>query len=324
MFRRQFLKTAVATIAMLAASELASAQGWPTKPIRAIEPFGPGSALDVVTRLVMDQLSSQLGQPIIVENRAGAGGTLGTAAVAKSEPDGYTLLATSSALTVAPSIYKTMPYDTVRDLSSVAALGIIPNVLVTSPAKELKTIQAFVAAAKAKPGSFNYASAGVGSATHLSAELFRIRAGIEAVHVPMKSGPEAMTEILSGRANFYLCPVNTALPFIREGKLLGLVVSGARRAPELPDIPTTTEAGLRDADYAFWVGLFAPSRTPRAVINKLHDETAKALETASVREKLAAVSVSPMKMTPAQFEARIKDEIAANAVIVKTAGIQPQ
>jgi tripartite-type tricarboxylate transporter receptor subunit TctC len=324
MARRQFLKTAVATIAMLAASQLASAQGWPTKPIRAVQPFGAGSAPDVAARLALEQLSRQLGQPIVVEYRPGAGGTIGTAAVAKSEPDGYTILATSSALTVAPSIYKTMPYDAARDLSSVAVLGIIPNVLVTSPAKGLNTIQAFVAAAKAKPGSFNYVSAGVGSATHLSAELFRIRAGIEAVHVPMKSGPEAMAEILSGRADFYLCPVNTALPFIREGKVFGLVVSGSRRAPELPDVPTTSEANFRDADYTFWVGLFAPSRTPRAVIDKLHDETAKALETATVREKLGAVSVSPMEMTPAQFDARIKDEIAANAIIVKTAGIQPE
>jgi tripartite-type tricarboxylate transporter receptor subunit TctC len=324
MSRRQFLISAVATIAILAASQLASAQSWPTKPIKAIQPFGAGSALDVVARLVLEQLSRQLAQPIVIENRAGAGGTIGTAAVAKSESDGYTILATTSALTVAPSIYKTMPYDTIRELSSVAALGVIPNVLVTSPAKGLKTIQAFVAAAKAKPGSFNYVSAGVGSATHLSAELFRIRAGIEAVHVPMKSGPEAMTEILSGRADFYLCPANTALPFIREGKLLGLVVSGSGRLPELPDVPTTTEANFREADYAFWVGLFAPSRTPRAVINKLHDETAKALETATVREKLAAISVSRLKMTPAQFDARIKDEIAANAIIIKAAGIQPE
>jgi tripartite-type tricarboxylate transporter receptor subunit TctC len=278
----------------------------------------------VVPRLVFDQLSRQLGHPIVVENRAGAGGTIGTTTVAKAEPDGYTILVTASALTVAPSIYKNLPYDTVRDLASILALGSIPNVLVTSPAKGLTTIQAFVAAAKAKPGSFNYASAGVGTATHMSAELFRIRAGIEAVHVPLKSGPEAMTEILSGRSDFYLCPLNTALSFIREGKLLALVVSGSQRAPELPEVPTTSEAGFRDADYTFWVGLFAPIRTPRTIINKLHDETSKALETASIRDKLAAVSVSPMRMTPEQFDARIREEIASNAILVKAAGIQPE
>ncbi len=261
--RRQFLHLAAGAAALPAVSRMARAQTYPTRPIRGIVASGPGSAVDVIPRLVFDQLSSQLGQPIVVENRVGAGGTIAMATVAKSEPDGYTILATASALTVAPSIYKSLPYDTVRDLSSIVALGSVPNVLVTSPAKGRATIQAFIAAAKEKPGTFNYVSAGVGTATQMSAELFRIRAGIEAVHVPMKSGPEAMTEVLSGRADFYLCPLNTALPFVREGKLLALVVSGSKRAPELPDVPTTSEAGLRDADYLFWVGLFALSRTPR-------------------------------------------------------------
>jgi tripartite-type tricarboxylate transporter receptor subunit TctC len=322
--RRQFLHLAAIAAALPAVSRLAFAQAWPTRPIKAIVPSGAGSAVDVIPRLVFDQLSSQLGQPIVVENRPGAGTTIGTAAVAKAEPDGYTILATTSALTVAPSVYKSLPYDTVRDFASVVALGSVPNVLVTSPTKGLRTIQAFVAAAKAKPGSFNYVSAGVGTATQMSAELFRIRAGIEAVHIPLKSGPEAMTEILSGRADFYLCPLNTALAFIREGKLLGLVVSGLNRAPELPEVPTTSEAGFRDADYTFWVGLFAPSRTPRTIINKLHGETLKALETASVREKLAAVSVIPMRMTTEQLDVRIKEEIASDALLVKAAGIQPE
>jgi tripartite-type tricarboxylate transporter receptor subunit TctC len=322
--RRQFLHLAAIAAALPAVSRLAFAQAWPTRPIKAIVPSGAGSAVDVIPRLVFDQLSSQLGQPIVVENRPGAGTTIGTAAVAKAEPDGYTILATTSALTVAPSVYKSLPYDTVRDFASVVALGSVPNVLVTSPTKGLRTIQAFVAAAKAKPGSFNYVSAGVGTATQMSAELFRIRAGIEAVHIPLKSGPEALTEILSGRADFYLCPLNTALAFIREGKLLGLVVSGLNRAPELPEVPTTSEAGFRDADYTFWVGLFAPSRTPRTIINKLHGETLKALETASVREKLAAVSVIPMRMTPEQLDVRIKEEIASDALLVKAAGIQPE
>jgi tripartite-type tricarboxylate transporter receptor subunit TctC len=322
--RRQFLHLAAGAAALPTVSRIALAQSWPTRPIRAIVPFGAGSAADVIPRLVFDQLSRQLGQPIVVENRAGAGGTIGTATVAKAEPDGHTILATASALTIAPSIYKSLPYDTVRELASVAALGSVPNVLVTSPAKGLTTIQAFVAAAKAKPGSFNYASAGDGTATQMSAELFRIRAGIDAVHVPLKSGPEAMTEVLSGRADFYLCPLNTALSFIREGKLLGLVVSGSKRAPELPEVPTTSEAGFRDADYTFWVGLFAPSRTPRTIINKLHDEAVKALETRSVREKLAVVSVTPMVLTPEQLDAQIKQEIVSNAALIRAAGIQPE
>jgi tripartite-type tricarboxylate transporter receptor subunit TctC len=324
LLRRQFLHLAAGAAALPFAPRVARAQAYPSRPIRAIVASGPGSAVDVVPRLVFDQLSSRLGQPIVVENRVGAGGTIAVATVARSEPDGYTILAVSSGLTVLPSIHKNLQYDTSRDLSSIVALGNVPNVLITSPAKGVTTIQGFVAAAKARPGSFNYASAGVGTATHMSAELFRIRAGIQAVHVPLKSGPEAMTEILSGRADFYLCPLNTALPFIREGKLLGLVVSGAKRAPELPEVPTTSEAGFSDADYTFWIGLFAPSRTPRTIINKLHDETLKALETATVREKLAAVSVSPMQVTPEQFDAQVKKELASNAILVKAAGIQPE
>jgi tripartite-type tricarboxylate transporter receptor subunit TctC len=322
--RRQFLHLAAGAATLPAVPHLVLAQTWPIRPIRAIVPTGPGSAVDAIARLVFDQLSKQLGQTIVVENRAGAGITIGVTAAAKADPDGYSILVVSSALTVAPSIFKTLPYDTVRDLSGIAAFGSIPNVLVTAPAKGRSNLQAFIAAAKERPGSFNYASAGVGTATHMSAELFRIRAGIEAVHVPLKSGPEAITEVLSGRADFYLCPLNTALPFIREGKLLGLAVSGLNRAPELLEVPTTAEAGLHDADYTFWVGLFAPSRTPRNIINKLHAETLEAMKAPSVRDKLSAVSVVPMKVSPEEFDAQIKRELASNAILVKAAGIQPE
>ena len=218
-------------------------------------------------RVVFDQLAIQLGQPIVVENRGGAGGTIAVTMVARAPPDGYTILAASSALTVAPWLHPSLPYDTSRDLAAITALGSIPNVLVTSPLNGSRTIAQFIAAAKAKPGSFNYASTGVGTATHMSAERFRVSAGIDAVHVPTKSGPEALTEVLSGRADFYLCPLATALPFIRDGKVLGLAVSGAKRLPELPDVPTTSEAGLADADYTFWLGLFAPRRTARDIVH---------------------------------------------------------
>jgi tripartite-type tricarboxylate transporter receptor subunit TctC len=322
--RRQFLHLGAGAALLPAVSRIARAQAWPTRPIRAIVAGGAGSVVDVVPRVVFDQLSTQLGQPIVVENRTGAGGTIGVAAVAKAEPDGYTILAQSSALAVAPWFHANLSYDTVRDISGIAPLGSLPNVLVTSPLKGAKTIQAFVAAAKAKPGSFNYTSTGVGTATHMSAERFRISAGIEAVHVPVKSGPEALTEILSGRADFYFCPIGTALPFIREGKLLGLVVSGDARAPELPEVPTTSEAGFANADYTLWIGLFAPAKTPRSLVNRLHDETVKALRTASVQEKLAILGVKPMSMTPEQFDAHIKDEVASNGLLVKAAGIKPE
>lgn len=322
--RRQFLHLAASAAVLPAVSRIAWAQAWPAKPIRAIVAGGAGSVVDVVPRVVFEQLSKQLGQPIVVENRTGAGGTIAVAAVAKADPDGYTILAQSSALAVAPWFHPNLSYDTVRDISGIAPIGSVPNVLVTSPLKDAKTIQAFVAAAKARPGSFNYTSTGVGTATHMSAERFRVSAGIEAVHVPVKSGPEALTEILSGRADFYFCPIGTALPFIREGKLSGLVVSGERRAPELPEVPTTSEAGFANADYILWLGLFAPVRTPRSLVHRLHGETVKAMQAGSVQEKLAILGVTPMSMTPEQFDAHIKDEIASNGLLVKAAGIKPE
>ena len=193
----------------------ALAQTWPSKPIRAIIPFAAGSATDVVPRVVFEPLSAQLGQVIVVENRGGAGTTIGAALVAKAEADGYTLLATSSAHTLVPTVYPSAPYDTAADFAAVVSLGSGPNVLVVSSAKDFKTAQDLVAAAKARPGSFNFASAGVGSATHLSAERFRMAAGFDAVHIPFRGGAEAITEVLAGRAEFYFCPLGTALPQVR-------------------------------------------------------------------------------------------------------------
>jgi tripartite-type tricarboxylate transporter receptor subunit TctC len=322
--RRQFLNVAGAIVAFPAISRIAHAQAWPSRPIRVIVPTGAGSATDVVPRIIFEPLSIQLGQPMIVENRPGAGGTLGTNAVAKAEPDGHTLLAISSAYTVLPWVYPKRPYDAVRDLSAIIPLGSLPTVLVTSSANGFMTIGELVAAARAKPGSFNYTSTGTGNATHLNAERFRASAGIAAVRIPVRSGPEALTEVMSGRAEFYFCPVGTALPFIRDGKLRGLVVSALNRAAELPDVPTTAEAGFTDADYTLWIGLFAPAKTPRSIVDRLHYETAKAMHTPNVREKLALLGVVPMPMTPEQFDARVRDEIASNAMLVRAAGIRPE
>jgi tripartite-type tricarboxylate transporter receptor subunit TctC len=323
-FRRQFLSIAGSVATLPAVSRIVGAQAWPFRPIRVIVATGAGSAADVVPRIIFDALSVQLGQPIVVENRPAAGCTIGTNAVAKAEPDGHTLLAISSAYTVLPSVFPKLPYDAARDLATIIPLGNIPTVLVTSPAKGFTTVGEFVAAAKAKPGSFNYTSTGSGNATHLNAERFRVSAGITAVHIPVKSGPEALTEVMSGRADFYFCPIGTALPFIRDGKLLGLVVSARSRVPELPDVPTTTEAGFVDADYTLWIGLFAPARTPHSIINRLHDETARAMQLPIVRDKLAALGVVAMPMTPEQFESHVRDEIVSNAALVRAAGIRQE
>jgi tripartite-type tricarboxylate transporter receptor subunit TctC len=287
-----------------------------------IVPFTPGSATDIMARTVSEKLSSQLGQTVVVENRPGAGGTIGVAQVAKAEPDGYTVLVHSSSYTVTPSTYKNLPYDTLRDLTGVAPLGLLPNVLVISPAKGIRSVKDLIEAAKAKPGSLNVATIGVGSATHLNAERFRLGAGIDVVSVPFKGTPEALTEVMTGRVDYYFCPVNAALPLLRDGRVLGLAVGSTKRSIALPDLPTTLELGIADSDYNFWVGMFVPARTPREIVDRLHQETAKALHAPDVREKLARLGAELMDYSPEQFNAYLRKEIADNAVLVKAAGIK--
>ena len=302
----------------------ARADTWPAKPLRAIVPVGAGSTTDIIPRVVFEQLSVQLKQSIVVENRVGAGGATGSASVAKAEPDGYTILAHGSALTISPALHSNLGFDPARDLLPVIPLGVSPNVLVVPPDRGWKTVGDFIAAAKAKPGALNFSSVGVGSNTHLSAELFRRSAGVEAVHVPFKGGAEAMTEVIAGRIDFFFGPVGLVLPQIQDGKLRALVVNGAKRSSALPDIPTTLEAGIKNAEYPIWFGLFVPAKTPRDVVTKLHGETLKALQSPKVAEKLAALGVDPMAMSPADFAAHVQSEIARNADLVKAAGLKAQ
>jgi tripartite-type tricarboxylate transporter receptor subunit TctC len=271
---------------------------------------------------VLGEVSKQLGQSIVVENRGGAGGTLGANVVAKAAPDGYTILA-SGALPAAHALYRKLSYATLQDFAPVTALGRQPLVLVTAPSKGFKTLGDLVAAAKAKPGAINYASAGVGSPTHLAAERLRISAGFEGQHLPLKGSPEALTEVLAGRADLYLSPIAPVLPLVREGRLVALSVSTVKRATALPEVPTTAEAGLIDATYDFWVGLYLPAKTPRNIILKLHHETDRALEAPSVGERLAKLGVEPMPISLDEFEAYFSNEVAANVALVKAAKIPP-
>ena len=312
-----------ALVACAGASSQALAQSWPTKPIRVIIPFGAGSATDIIPRIVFEPLAAQLGQPIVVENRVGAGGTLGTNAVATAEPDGHTLLAHSNAHTISPAVYSKLPYDPAADFAGITPFGAVPNVLIIAPSKGIKTIQELVAASKAKPGTLNFASVGVGSGTHLSVEKLKLSSGLDAQHIPYKGGPEALTDVIAGRVDVYFCPINTALPHIREGRLVALVTSATTRAPELPDVPTTAEAGYRNADFPVWIGMMAPAKTPRAIVEKLHAETVKAIRLPSTQEKLVKTGVTQMILTPAEFDARIRAEIAANGAVAKAAGIKP-
>jgi tripartite-type tricarboxylate transporter receptor subunit TctC len=301
-----------------------TAQGetWPSRLIKAVIPFGAGSATDVVPRLVFDRLAAELGQPIVIENRAGAGGTLGTSAVAKADPDGYTILAHSSALTIAPAIFPNLSYDATKDLSSVLMIGSSANVMITPVTRPWKTVQDFIADAKAKPGSITFGSVGIGSAVHISAEKFRLAAGIEATHVPYRGGSEVITDILGGRIDFYFCPLATALPLIREGQVRALVVSTPKRVADLPDVPTPEEAGLKGADSAIWFGVFVPSKTPREIVEKLHAAGTKVLTDPAMQESLKKLGVEALAVTPAAMDGLMVRDTAANAEVIKAAGIK--
>jgi tripartite-type tricarboxylate transporter receptor subunit TctC len=299
----------------------ARAESWPSRPIKAVVPFGAGSAADVLPRLVFDRLAIELGQPIIIENRVGAGGTIGTAGVAKAEPDGYTILAHSSALTAAPALFPNLGYDAARDLASVLMLGSSPNVMITPVTRPWKTVQEFIAAAKAKPGSISFGSVGIGSAVHISSEKFRLAAGIEATHVPYRGGSEVITDILGGRIDFYFCPLATALPLIRENQVRALVVSTPKRAIELPDVPTPEEVGLKGADSAIWFGVFVPAKTPREIVAKLHQAGLKILAEPAMQESLKKLGVETSAITPEEMDALVVRETAATTAVIKAAGI---
>jgi tripartite-type tricarboxylate transporter receptor subunit TctC len=305
---------------LLLSSPLA-AETWPTKPIRAIVPVGAGSTTDIVPRVVFEQLSRELGQPILVDNRGGAGGTIGSALVAKAEPDGHTLLVNSNAHAITPAIYRQLPYDPAQDFAGIAALGASPSVLVVAPASGYGSVADLLAAARAKPGALNFSSVGVGTATHLSAERFRLAAAIDVVHVPFKGGAEAMAEVIAGRIDFFFGPVGLVLPALRDGRLVGLAVNAGERSRALPEVPTLRQAGVADAEFPIWFGLFAPAKTPRAIVARLHEMTDKALRSPAVAEKLLGLGVDPMPMTQAAFDAFVRQEIVANARLVKAAGI---
>ena len=319
--RRRFLTLTAAALATPALPRFASAQAWPAgKPIHAVVPFTAGSTVDIIGRIVLDPLSRQLGQTIVIENRGGAGGSIGSAAVAKADPDGYTLLINAAAHSAAPAAYPKITYDPAKDFAAVAMFGVVPNVLLVAPSKGIKTLKEFVA--KANEGNMTFSSAGVGSATHWAAERFRVSAGFKATHVPFRGGPEALTEVMTGRIDFIFIGISSGLSFIQNGQLLPLAVSTTKRSPALPNVPTTLEAGFKDSDYTFWNGMLAPAKTPRAIVEKLHAETMKALALPEVQAKLAPQGVEPMPLTPAEFDAMIVKEIASNVALAKAAGLK--
>jgi len=315
--RRQALLMTAGAVA--ATPNLAWAEGWPTRPIHAIVPYTAGGASDVIGRVACDQLSRQLGQPIVVENRGGAGGSIGSAVVAKSDPDGYMLLINSITFTIVAVTYPHLPYDTEKDFSAVASFGAMPNLLMASP-KKYKTAHDLVEAGLKNPGSISYGSGGVGSMAHLSGERFKLAGKFQAVHVPYKGAGDALIDVAGGRIDFFIIPYLAAKPFMDNHSLIALAVASSKRASVLPDVPTMAEAGFPNTEYPFWNMLFAPAKTPRAIVDKLHDETVKAMDV--VKDKLAPYGIEPMNESPDELDAVVRKQIAVNAELVKVANIK--
>jgi tripartite-type tricarboxylate transporter receptor subunit TctC len=312
---------AVYLVMGFAASVPVLAQAWPTKTVIVVVPFGPGNALETIGRPVLEQLSLRLGQPFIVENRAGAGGSTGTAYVARAAADGYTVLFHSSTLSINHSFHANRQYDTMADFIPVVPLGLQPTLLVTAAGKGINTAGELIEAAKARPGAMNFASAGPGSTSHLAAERFRLAAGIDAKHVPFRAPADALTETLTGRLDFYFPPISVALPLVQDGKLVPLAVSTKSRSAALPNVPTSTELGLKGSAFEFWIGFFLPAKTPREIVVRLHAETQSVLDTPAMKERMRTFGYEPMKLSPEHFAAFFREDIEDLARSMKAAGI---
>ncbi len=308
--------------AMAATAGHAVAQQFPSKPIKIVITLSAGSASDSVTRVVGEQVSKQVGQPVIYENRPGGGGTIGAGAVAKSDPDGYTLLINTNLHTLAPSIMANVPYDVEKDFAGIALLGISPHVLIIASSQGFKTLKDFVEAARKRPDGITYGSV-VGSGTHLNGAHFVQKMNLNARMVPFKGAPEAITEVMTGRVDIYFSPILPTMSLIKDGKLYGLGVTSEKRSSVMPDLPTTFEAGYADSKFGLMFGLFAPSKTPRPVVDKLHSEVAKALRTQSVVDRLKSMGVDSDTniMSPKQFDAYILAQMKVEAIQAQAAGL---
>jgi len=319
---RRLVLLAVAGLGCLPAG--AMAETYPSKPIRVIVPFAAGSTTDIVARAISDKVSASLGQQLVIDNKAGASGTIGQTALATAAPDGYTIMIHSSSHTVSPSTFAKLPFDTVADIAGVTPIAAVPNALVVSPSKNLKTLKDLLAAAKTSPNGLNYASAGQGSATHLNAEKFRLAAGIQATNIPFKGSAEAVNEVIAGRVDYYFSPVAPVIGQIKSGQLQALAVGSPRRSSALPDVPTTAEAGVPGSEFNFWIGMMVPAKTPHEIVDRLNAEVIKALAAPEVKERFLQLGVDAWTMKPAEFDTYIKGEIATNAKLVKEAGLTPQ
>lgn len=298
------------------------AQNYPNKPVRLVFAFPPGSSADIVGRVFAEKLSEYWGQTAVVDNRPGAGGTIAAGIVAKSPPDGYTLLVHSSGHVVNPSIYKTLPYDVSKSFVDIAPLAQQPNVLVVNPSSSYKTVGEFITTAKAKPGILTVASAGTGSGTHLNLEKFKYDAKINVNHIPYKGSSEALTDIVGGRVDAYFAPISSVLELVKSGKVRAVAVSTSKRSSLLPNVPTIAESGLPGFEYSLWFGIWGPAGMPPAIVEKIASDVKRA--SADARGKLQAIGNEPLEMTQPQFTTYVNNEIKNSAVLLKAAGIEPQ
>ena len=318
-FRRAFLLFALALFGTSAFS-----QTYPSKPVRLIIAFTPGSSTDIIGRAVAAKLQEMWGQPVVAENRAGAGGSIGSKVVVDSAPDGYTLLANSSAHVANPGIYASLPYDTLKDFANLALLGGGPNVLITGQDTKWKTLADFVSAAKANPGKLNFSSAGIGSGTHFNLEKLKIATGIDVVHVPYKGTPEAIADTIGNRVCCYWAPLNAALPHVNGGKAVALAVSSAKRSALLPNVPTVAEQGFPGFDYTLWVGLWGPAALPADIAAKINKDVNAALASPDLRDRLLKLGTEPGSMSIPEFTDYVRREIEDTQRVLKAAGIKPQ
>ncbi|HEY7658764.1 MAG TPA: tripartite tricarboxylate transporter substrate binding protein [Burkholderiales bacterium] len=314
----------ILAVVLAAASLQVYAQNYPTKPVRAIIAFPPGSATDIVGRVIVNKVSEIWGQQVVADNRGGAGGSIASAIAVKSAPDGYTLIINSNAHVVNPSMWTKLPYNTVKDFVDIMPLVGQPNVMVVSPSSRLKSFGDFMAEARANPGKINFAFAGLGSGTHLNSEKFKLDAKIDFTLVSYKGSADAITDVLGGRVDSYFSPISAGLPFIQSGKLRALAVTSAKRSSQLPNVPTMAESGVPGFEFRLWFGLWGPQGIPAPVLAKIRKDFGAALADAAVRDKLGTLGNDVIVMTPAEFSKFVRREIADTARIFKAAGIKPQ
>ena len=318
-----------ASIAMLFSTITASVNGattasYPTKSIRIIVPQSAGGSTDLAARIVTQRLSDALGQPIVIDNRPGAGSLNGTETVAKAAPDGYTLLAVAASFTINPSLHENLPFDPVRDFSPIARFAALPHILVVHPSLPVKSVKELIALAKSKPGELNYASSGVATSTHLATELFKYMTGTNMVQVPFMGGAPGMVGLLSGQVQLYFATISTALPHVKSGKVRALAVTTARRSVVAPEYPTVAEAGVPGYEHASWVGLLAPAKTPQAIIARLNREAARVLNVPDVKTIYLRDGLETVGDSPQEFAAVIRTEVAKWRKVVKAAGIRAE